>query len=676
MTSKILLTAVILGALIAFTLTVAADESTVQCGSRITQNTILSADMNCDATGLTIANGVVLDCAGYTITYAKAGSGSGVAGTGATGTTIKNCKIVQGSEAANGYAIDLQSSSQNTVTDNEITTRGSGSHSMRLLYGASNNNINGNTISTRGLDAYGISIESGSLNNAVDGNSITTSGENSIGIRVSASTGNAFTSNTVSTSAANAYGFAFGSASDNIISRNTITTAATAIWFEAGIEASNQVSDNTINSLAASVLNETETDEIEIDGVTFPVADLGNCASEAECKTYCEAPANMEACLNFAEEHELMTPAEIDEARKVLPYLLAGTTPGQCRTREACEAYCSEDSHFEECISFAEHAGFVSAEDAEIARKVGGKGPGDCRGKAQCETYCHDEAHINECISFAQQHGLINEKEAEIARKVGLTGGPGGCRSETTCKAYCETPAHAEECINFAVQNGLIDPAEAEMAKKFMAAGGKGPGGCTGKDQCEAYCKDESHMTECIEFAHQIGAISEENYQRVKQFGGIPRPGGCSSEAECQAYCQDPAHLAECTALARSAGIEVPQGAGGEFSGAAAACQQQGIPLDQCQTYCQSNPAACGISTGGQGGPEGYQCPEGQQCQPPEGYQYPEGQQPPEGQAAPTGESGESAPSEPAPSEPAPAPVSGAVTAIINGLRSLLGTAS
>jgi len=53
----------------------------------------------------------------------------------------------------------------------------------------------------------------------------------------------------------------------------------------------------------------------ELPGVTFPVAELGNCGSRAECEAYCDLPENMEACLNFAEAHNLI-PLGVNDGSK------------------------------------------------------------------------------------------------------------------------------------------------------------------------------------------------------------------------------------------------------------------------------------------------------------------------------------------------------------------------
>jgi len=163
-----------------------------------------------------------------------------------------------------------------------------------------------------------------------------------------------------------------------------------------------------------------------------------------------------------------------------------------------------------------------------------------------------------------------------MARKTGGKG-PGNCRGKEECEAYCEDPTHAEECINFALEYGFISPEEAENAKKMLAAGlTGGPGGCRGKEECEAYCDDPAHFVECIDFAEKAGFISPEEAQKMKEMmqqappdmppegippGEIPPemmppseipvgPGGCRSETECIQYCSQPEHFKECQKFA------------------------------------------------------------------------------------------------------------------------------
>jgi len=137
----------------------------------------------------------------------------------------------------------------------------------------------------------------------------------------------------------------------------------------------------------------------------------GACKTKNECENFCSIGSHIDECLNFAEASGILPPEELEQARKVAPFLKNGETPGKCSKKEECDAYCKDDSHFEECVGFAEKVGFISAEDAAMAKKVGGKGPGGCKGKEECMTYCNADENAAECANFAKEKGLLTEEQ-------------------------------------------------------------------------------------------------------------------------------------------------------------------------------------------------------------------------------------------------------------------------
>lgn len=193
---------------------------------------------------------------------------------------------------------------------------------------------------------------------------------------------------------------------------------------------------------------------------------------------------------------------------------------GNCASKSKCHAYCDDLANVKACIAFAESHGFMSATEAKKARefeRLGGKGPGGCTSKNSCESYCEDASHMRQCLDFARKSGMMSGEELQEAEKVAAyleAGGtmPGGCRGEKECRAYCEDGEHAEECVAFASKAGFMSEKEAEM---FRKTGGKGPGGCRGR-ACESYCEDESHREACIAFAMEHDLMSEEDKQRME----------------------------------------------------------------------------------------------------------------------------------------------------------------
>jgi hypothetical protein len=205
--------------------------------------------------------------------------------------------------------------------------------------------------------------------------------------------------------------------------------------------------------------------------IVYPVSGLGNCANEQECQTFCDNNENIKVCLEFGEKYGLMTSAEVEEAKKVMEYILSGETPGGCKTKQACDNYCDQDQNLIECINFAVKAGFISQEEADMAKKTGGKGPGGCK-REECETYCDDESHISECVDFAVQMGMMSQEEADRVKKTGGKG-PGGCKSKEECDTYCNDFEHREECLTFAYENGFMTQEEYEQNKEQMNQGGE-----------------------------------------------------------------------------------------------------------------------------------------------------------------------------------------------------------
>ncbi|MDO8486801.1 MAG: hypothetical protein Q7S45_00695, partial [Candidatus Curtissbacteria bacterium] len=159
--------------------------------------------------------------------------------------------------------------------------------------------------------------------------------------------------------------------------------------------------------------------------ISYPVAELGNCADKAACKVYCDESANIDACLNFAEKNNLMSRDEIKVAKNFKSTGMTG--PGGCKGKNECSSYCNGPDHMDECITFAEKNGMMSGSQLEEAKKVQmavakGIKPPACGGKEACDSYCSSSEHMEECVSFAESAGIISKEEADKIK----SGGPGG----------------------------------------------------------------------------------------------------------------------------------------------------------------------------------------------------------------------------------------------------------
>src|SRR3989338_10926344 len=116
--------------------------------------------------------------------------------------------------------------------------------------------------------------------------------------------------------------------------------------------------------------------------IQYPVPDLGNCANEAACRSYCDSVDHARECYAFAKKYHLISD---EEAQKAADHFLNITNgPGSCNSGKSCEAYCSTIEHIDECIAFAEKTGYYESEELAEAKKfqalikAGTQFPGGC----------------------------------------------------------------------------------------------------------------------------------------------------------------------------------------------------------------------------------------------------------------------------------------------------------
>lgn len=322
----------------------------------------------------------------------------------------------------------------------------------------------------------------------------------------------------------------------------------------------------------------------------------GGCSSREECKAYCDNEEHLEECMDFAEENGLMPPERVQRIRERETQTIEG--PGGCTSREKCKAYCDNPDHGEECLAFAVEQGRMTQEKAdEILEKIEERemlkeeekhefsfeeGPGGCSSEKECKEYCSKFENLEECLSFEVEMGAMTQEEADkilqeeterekrtvtpdevnsILQQAG--GGPGGCMSQKECDSYCGDKEHAEECISFAKEHGLMPEEKAEQMKKHLevvkdlkAKGG--PGGCTTKEECKAYCDKEENKEECVEFGREHGMITSEKAQQLKDMMSMRKeggPGGCKSKEECANYCSKEENKEECMNFAKEHGL-------------------------------------------------------------------------------------------------------------------------
>ena len=197
----------------------------------------------------------------------------------------------------------------------------------------------------------------------------------------------------------------------------------------------------------------------------------GQCKSKDECEKFCSGKVeNIKECLSFAEELGVLPPEELTQAKNIMKAIENGAKmPGECTDKANCEKYCATGSHIDECLSFAEAANILTPEELKQAKAVApylksGETPGKCQSKTECDNYCKDIKNFTECLGFAEKVGFISATDAEMARKTGGVG-PGGCKDQTACEAYCNEESHANECADYAISKDLVDKKTVDLMK-------------------------------------------------------------------------------------------------------------------------------------------------------------------------------------------------------------------
>jgi hypothetical protein len=297
--------------------------------------------------------------------------------------------------------------------------------------------------------------------------------------------------------------------------------------------------------------------------ITYPISELGNCQNQADCKKFCDDTKNTDACLAFAQANNLMSSDQVAAAKKFADSGMVG--PGGCKGRTECNAYCSDTSHIEECITFAQNNGLMSEQKLQESQKVlaaikAGAKPLGCNSQQECDGYCATAEHMEECINFGTEAGILPAQDQENARKV-LTAIKNGavppCKG-AACPAFCSTPAGGAACEKFRIETGVPSRSEMIVIQAILTLIEKGTmmPTCSGAQGCQDYCSQDAHVEECAKFAEDNGAITSSQAEAAIGGGAAPEgPGGCKTKDECDTYCNNPDNSETCFNYAKDNGL-------------------------------------------------------------------------------------------------------------------------
>ena len=224
---------------------------------------------------------------------------------------------------------------------------------------------------------------------------------------------------------------------------------------------------------------------------------------------------------------------------------------------------------------------------------------GNCTDKDSCKTYCDNESHLDACLAFAEKNNLMSSDDINAAKKFAEAGnkGPGGCTGKDECQNYCDNVNHIDECVAFAEKTGMLPPDQLAEAKQVQTAIAKGvkPPACNGKKACDAYCEAPSHMEECVAFGEAAGFLQGKDLEDAKKVltavAGGATPPACKGKDACDAYCSEPNNIEACVSFAQAAGLMTPEEA--QNSQKMIEAVKKGVKppacrgKEECDAYCQ-----------------------------------------------------------------------------------------
>lgn len=206
--------------------------------------------------------------------------------------------------------------------------------------------------------------------------------------------------------------------------------------------------------------------------LSFPIAALGNCLSTQDCKTYCDDPTHVDACVAYAKAHGFYKESALDSEKETI-LADAKVTLG-CDSLDSCRSFCQQSANATACSAFAQKHNLRGGQQNlnNVTLQKAGQVLG-CTSVDSCRAFCENTANKDKCAAFAKENHLRGGDE---------TVGPGGCTSESSCKTFCANPNNFQTCSHFVSEHEASD-----SAKPFT-----GPGGCTSEDSCKSFCNQNS----------------------------------------------------------------------------------------------------------------------------------------------------------------------------------------
>jgi len=142
-------------------------------------------------------------------------------------------------------------------------------------------------------------------------------------------------------------------------------------------------------------------------GVTFPIAELGNCQNIGDCRNYCDDPIHKDDCISFAKQKGFNKENKLQQDQSQI--LHQAKKEFGCETIETCQIFCQKPENFDKCDSFAQKTGITGGyiknpAQRQILQKT--EESLGCNSLESCKEFCEKKENRDKCSDFANKTGL------------------------------------------------------------------------------------------------------------------------------------------------------------------------------------------------------------------------------------------------------------------------------
>src|SRR5258708_27057642 len=160
----------------------------------------------------------------------------------------------------------------------------------------------------------------------------------------------------------------------------------------------------------------------------YPISQLGNCRDSRECFYYCSIPQNSPACWSynkyFLNKNVLgdttQSPQSPDDTTKHRGITFPVAELDNCASPQECMQYCNQPEHQQVCYAFGRKKGLAKNTTSMKHEQVNkekmlrdAKEKLGCDNMTACQAFCNNPDNRQKCESFARSEGMMGRQEQQ-----------------------------------------------------------------------------------------------------------------------------------------------------------------------------------------------------------------------------------------------------------------------